>query len=138
MTTERMNKSCQSGYTLIEVLVALTIFSIGLLGIASMQIHSLTGTGAASEGSNEMAWAADRMEKFLALKYTDSELNETAGFVQPDTSDPIYNSAYRIAWKIRDDVNINDTKTIDVIVWKSSESMGGGYQLTFVKAKMND
>lgn len=33
----------QSGFTLLEVLVALTIFSIGLLAIANMQIIALRG-----------------------------------------------------------------------------------------------
>jgi type IV pilus modification protein PilV len=138
MTTEKKNISNQSGYTLIEVLVALAIFSIGLLGIASMQIHSLNGTGAASEGTNEMTWAADRMEQLLSLPFTDSDLSQTAGFVEADSADPINGSGYQVAWRIRDDVSINNTKTIDIVVWKSTKSMANGYQLTCVKSKMKE
>lgn len=47
----RMCKRHQSGFTLVEVLVALLIVSIGLLGIAAMQSLALRNTGSSMERS---------------------------------------------------------------------------------------
>jgi len=46
-----MCKRHQSGFTLVEVLVALLIVSIGLLGIAAMQSLALRNTGSSMERS---------------------------------------------------------------------------------------
>lgn len=37
----RANSQCTKGFTLIETLVALTVLSIGLLGLASLQVQAL-------------------------------------------------------------------------------------------------
>lgn len=47
----RMYNRHQSGFTLVEVLVALLIVSIGLLGIAAMQSLALRNTGSSMERS---------------------------------------------------------------------------------------
>lgn len=47
----RMYKRHQPGFTLVEVLVALLIVSIGLLGIAAMQSLALRNTGSSMERS---------------------------------------------------------------------------------------
>jgi type IV pilus assembly protein PilV len=47
----RKYKRHQSGFTLVEVLVALLIVSIGLLGIAAMQSLALRNTGSSMERS---------------------------------------------------------------------------------------
>lgn len=59
----------QSGFTLIEVLVAVALTAIGLLGLASLQITSLGGTQAGSERTQAAMLAldiADRMRHNIA------------------------------------------------------------------------
>ena len=56
-----------AGFTLIEVLVTLLILSIGLLGLASLQIQGLRGTHEALLHTQASALAMDMSERLLAL-----------------------------------------------------------------------
>ena len=67
------------GYTLIEVLIAMAIFAIGILAIFSMQITA-TGSNALARGLTENYTAAmDKVEELLALPYDDPDLDPDAG-----------------------------------------------------------
>lgn len=73
------------GYTLIEILIAMAVFAIGILAIFSMQITS-TGSNALARGLTENYTAAvDKTEELLALPYDDADLNPDPG-VQPHTA----------------------------------------------------
>lgn len=54
----------ESGLTLLEVLVALTILSIGLLGIALLQITAVRGNTSANVSALATRYAQDRLETF--------------------------------------------------------------------------
>lgn len=55
-----------SGFTLIEILVALLILSIGLLGLAALQITSLQNSQASYERSIAVMQANDLVERMWA------------------------------------------------------------------------
>lgn len=103
-----------NGFTLIEVLIAIAVFSIGTLTIISLQISSIR-TNLSSRGSTEAAsWAVDRMEKLMTLPFDDSDIDD--GTHQAQSSD----SRYDIDWTVIDndldqDGDI-DIKIIEVIV----------------------
>ena len=59
----------QSGFTLLEVLIALFIFSIGILGVNAMQLTSIQGNGKANRITQASNVAADRIEQFLSTPY---------------------------------------------------------------------
>ena len=46
-SSEKRLAALQGGYTIMEVLIALAIFAIGILGVATMQISSTNGTASA-------------------------------------------------------------------------------------------
>lgn len=56
----------QRGFTLIEALVALLVLSIGLLGVAAMQLKSLQGAHAAYQRSIASLAAQDAQERLWA------------------------------------------------------------------------
>ncbi|MGM0988535.1 MAG: type IV pilus modification protein PilV [Pseudomonadota bacterium] len=56
----------QQGFTLIEALVALLVLSIGLLGVAAMQLKSLQGAHAAYQRSIASLAAQDAQERLWA------------------------------------------------------------------------
>ena len=59
--------SNERGFTLTEVLVAMTILAIGLLAIAGMQITAIRGNSSANTITANTAVAAGIMEKLLSL-----------------------------------------------------------------------
>lgn len=71
------------GFTLMEILIALSIFSIGILAVTAMQIRSMQVNSLASNITESTTWAQDKMEDLISRSWTDPDLaagtqNETA------------------------------------------------------------
>ena len=98
----------EKGFTLIEALIALAIFSIGILGVASMQITAIKSNTIARLQTESAALAVDRMERLHKLTYTDSDLDN-------GTHGPIKDGGYRITWNVSNGP-VNETKMIQVVV----------------------
>lgn len=69
----------QNGFTLIEILIAVSIFTIGILGANAMQIGALKGNTSASDLTKRTTWASDRVETFIGLDESDPQLNDDDG-----------------------------------------------------------
>lgn len=79
----------QNGFTLIETLIAMVVFSVGILGLASMQITSIQGNSQARQITEASNLAADRIESILSLDYYDTALKDVDGDgTGQDTSTP--------------------------------------------------
>jgi prepilin-type N-terminal cleavage/methylation domain-containing protein len=57
------------GFSLIEVLIGLAIFSIGILAVASMQITATSGNAKARFATEASTLARDQLERLLSLQY---------------------------------------------------------------------
>lgn len=71
-----MSKRSQSGLSLIEVMVALVVLSIGLLGIALLQMRALQSTHAAYQATLASIMATDAEERLW--------LDRAEGVVDPE------------------------------------------------------
>ncbi len=83
----------QSGFTLVEILVGITILTIGLLGVAKMQMSAIQGNFMSGSTSVALALAQEKMEELMTVSYTDPELadsntgnNPAADALSPITS----------------------------------------------------
>ena len=76
----------ENGFTLIEVLVALTIFSIGLLALASMQVTSLRGNANAQVLTSATTLAEGTLEGLLSWDADDDRLDADVTDVEIDGS----------------------------------------------------
>ncbi len=100
----------ESGFSLIEILIALTIFSFGLLAVASMQVSSITGNGRAKRVTESTAYAMSQMETLMATPYANLAADGTYPGAPPDPQ-----KAYTISWTIADGT-VASTKVITVNV----------------------
>lgn len=60
------NENRQDGFSMIEVLVSLLIFTIGLLGLAALQLNALQGTSDSAQRSQATAVLQDMAERIRA------------------------------------------------------------------------
>ena len=63
---DSVKKDRQAGFTLVEVLVALVILAIGLLGLAGLQVTGLRGSSSAYMRSAAMIYANDMVDRIRA------------------------------------------------------------------------
>jgi len=103
------NKS-GNGFTLLEVVIAICILSIGLLAIASMQINAVEGNASSRDLTEATSWAQSKTEELMALPYTNGLLNSG------NQTDPNPPDDYTITWNIVDNNPVNNAKLITVTV----------------------
>lgn len=131
--TEKNNplKSGQDGMSLVEVLVAIVLFSIGSLMAVTMTTTSLkanSNSHATDEGVN---LGRKNMERLISLDYESTDLQDTtadgvAGLLAADSANAdhsLVGGRYLVAWNIAADEPVNGAKTLSVVVsWPGSPS----------------
>lgn len=111
-----MQKSGKNGgFTLIEILIAITIFAIGILGATSMQIMSLQTNAKANRKTEALAVASEQMETLINQDYADIDSSQNDVVIGDDANENV-SDVYTLSWNVADDSPVNDTKTITVTV----------------------
>lgn len=114
----------KEGFSLIEVLIAMAIFSVGILGLAGLQIRAFRGNQAARLQTEAVHLAEAHLEELAALAYDDPAL--APGSYSRSGAGPA--GRFNLQWTIRKDAPINGTKTIRLRV---SWDAGGGRSAEF-------
>lgn len=109
------------GFTLIEVMIAIAIFSIGFLAISSMQITSINENASSRLRTEATALAIRMNERLMMLPYSDAFL--ASGDHPADQPIPAgfdSESRYSVSYFIKDATPTANTKTIQVQVsWEA-------------------
>ena len=98
----------KGGFTILEVMVAISILAVGLMAVFTAQSRSITGNTNANRQTEAMTLAQDRMEALLALPYDDDDLD-------PATSVASAAGGYEITWTVTEYAS-NNYKLIEVEV----------------------
>lgn len=65
----RVIPESQGGFSLLEVLIALTILAVGLLGLALFQVTAIQGNASASDTVAATYYGQDQMERLQIVPY---------------------------------------------------------------------
>ena len=134
----------EQGFTLLEVIIAMTVLSIGLLAVASMQISAMRGNAFSNASTTGVSWAGDKLEKLMNCDYDDPDLQDTdddgdAGLddANSETSDyaPEVHDRHWIYWNVAEDFPVNNTKTVNVVVTWTDGAAQKTFAMQGIKAR---
>ena len=122
----------QTGFSLIEVLLGITIFMIGMLGVTALNISSLKSNTFSGNMSEAVIIAGDKLEELMAVDFgheyltAGNHIEDKIGDFDPDDNHPIpddvpdplgKNGIYTVSWNVVDDEPLpEETKTVIVTV----------------------
>lgn len=140
------NVNNSSGFSLLEVLLGITVFMIGMLGVTALNISSLKSNTFSGNLSEAVIIAGDKLEDILAMNYDDlvdgtdadgngptedtdddgidDQLANGSNFGLDDIgSDADYseegigrNNMYDVYWNVAEEEPMENTKKVNVIV----------------------
>jgi len=88
-TTRTLEKNTgDTGFTLIEVLLALAIFTIGILAMGSLQVAAINGDSKARFSTEAAVLAQDTLERLIALRLDPAAAQLPAEFRSDLNNDP--------------------------------------------------
>jgi prepilin-type N-terminal cleavage/methylation domain-containing protein len=134
-------KSSQ-GFSLAEVLVALSVLSIGLIGVAGMQIMSVSGNSFGREMQMAILAGQDLVESIQSLDSMDDDLSEgyhdedndeddLAHVVAPDPSSPGFQ--FTREWNVDNNNPFPGAQVITVTIsWNNSS---GEHSIEMITAR---
>lgn len=125
--------SRQGGLTLIEVLVALLVFSVGALGVALLQLNALKHTDSALSSTQVSFIAQDLLERIRAnpgANYTLTSLSQAPASGNPDVprDQDLFDFAEQLRAAVGEDVRASVTANGDRVTvtleWNDSRAQG--------------
>ena len=144
----------EKGFTLLEVIFAISILTIGILAVAVMQGNSIRGNSFAGSVSSGTTWASDKMEKLIAAaydSYDDSDLSDSDGdgdaglndigfdddpATQDDADHRETQGNYTVYWNISENSVLSNTKTISLIVIWTDHGVEKNVSMRYVVPKI--
>jgi prepilin-type N-terminal cleavage/methylation domain-containing protein len=127
----------QTGFTLIEVLIAMALLSFGLLSVASMQVVAVQVNTSSQRLALATTLVQDKVEKLMALPFGDTRLddNTPVGTFQlhpytDDPTDPSPPPGYTLTWQVDD---AGDSKTVIVTAGWMKYGEPKEFALSFTK-----
>jgi prepilin-type N-terminal cleavage/methylation domain-containing protein len=148
---EKDGRRAAHGFSLIEVMIALAIFSIGLLAIFSMHISSIKGNASARGITENVTVAAAKIEQLMSLDYydiaLDAGLHSVAQAVDGidnnlngEIDEPGETGYLNLEWQVQEDCLGTDFKGHKCVQVHVSSTVNGNrvkeIRLDFIKANM--
>jgi type IV pilus assembly protein PilV len=128
----------RGGFTLLEVMLALSILAFGLLGLAAMQLYAMQGRSSGRHSTFAATVAQTHMDELQRRNWT--TVTDTGGawvsqarnnVVQDGTNQ--VEQAYTLNWRITDDV-VGVTRLIDVrVTWTEENGADRAYSLSSIR-----
>lgn len=107
---ERAVPSNDSGFTLLEVMIAVMVFAFGILATVSMQMTAVDANGEARRTTEASNFAADRIESLRPLNYQEDADLTDGSHVLADEGD------FAISYTVQRNTIIDNTMLIQMTV----------------------
>ena len=104
--------SIEAGFTLIEIMIALVVLSVGLIALAGLQISAIRGNSFSKRMTTAVSIANDRIEQIKNTPYANIQS-------EPSTQVTASNLNFARQVTVTNNNPLPNTKTINVTVtWK--------------------
>ncbi|MFY9397666.1 MAG: prepilin-type N-terminal cleavage/methylation domain-containing protein [Desulfomonilia bacterium] len=140
----RTSISCPSsgkkgGFTLIELVVAILVFSLGILGIAKLQSMAVQGNAYSMHFAEGMSVAQNTIERLMDLPMTSNSLGGAADLTTPFawTTDPVRtqrNMEFTTRWLVSQ-VGTLGLRQVDVEVSWNEKDSDHSITISFIKGR---
>ena len=127
------------GFTLLEVVIALAIFSVGIMAVASLQVSSTNGDLRARLATEAATAAHDQAERLLSIDYDPDNLTveffDTGAYAAFPTPRRYTVGRYTVDWIVAPHTFAEIARAVRVTVVVQWQHFGKGksYELEFVK-----
>lgn len=141
----RMRRSVdgrRGGFTLLEILLALTILAVGMLALAAMQLHSMKFGRSGKHSSQAAVLARNKMEELQRLPWADADLSPTGAWsvpqaMQTNVASPgggvLNEQTYNLRWRVTDVVP-GRTRSVDVQVqWSEPDRPNRSFTVSSIR-----
>ena len=118
-----------SGVTLIEILIAVTILAIGLLGVAGLQVTAIKGNSHGNTISQATAIAEEQVETIRNMDYSEVTFDPN-----PLIENNIDGTIYTRTTEVEDNTPLTDLKRVTVTVSWSAGNKSRQVQLRTIVA----
>jgi prepilin-type N-terminal cleavage/methylation domain-containing protein len=133
----------QKGFSLLEVMIALSLLAVGLLSIIIMVQYSIISNAKGRNMTEATVLAQSHLEVNVGGTAYNNLKNYTTSRLNADGSTNVTGGRYKVFCKVTSISTTLDVKKIDIAVkWKASEKNGGGFithtvQINSLRARDN-
>jgi type IV pilus assembly protein PilV len=103
----------KEGFTLIEIMIALVVLSIGLIALAGLQMSAMRGNTLSKRMTTAVSIANARIEQIKNMPYANIQSESSTQVTES-------NMTFTRQVTVSNDIPVANTKTVNVIVtWKN-------------------
>jgi type IV pilus assembly protein PilV len=116
------NMNNNQGFSIIEALIAISIFAIGILAVSSLQLAAISNNASAKLRTEATLLASKWVENRLSIDY--STLADGRNFLPTDPDDPDwYSNVYTVEQFVDLNNPLSSTATIEIrVCWQDNKA----------------